>query len=212
MLESGSVRPRQARYQAALRPDNRNVSTRNPRGSDRLVLRVADPFEIAFEAFRLARLADPASVPDQLVREKNPSVLGNNLDQIPLDFLGILIPGQIEAIRNPPYMGVHDNSRRNPESTAQHYVGRLSRGAWNGKQLLHRPRDLAAEFLDEFLAGADDRFRLVAKETGRANFLLDFRGVGVRQILWCRIFREERLRDDVYDGIRALSGKNRRNK
>src|ERR1700680_3337427 len=43
--------------------------TREKCGSDRLVFRVAESFEVAFGASRFARLADLAAVPDQLVRK-----------------------------------------------------------------------------------------------------------------------------------------------
>src|SRR5579864_850775 len=112
LLESSVVRPRQARYQAALRPDSRNVSTRNSRGSDRLVLGVAQPFEVAIEAFWLACLADASSVPDQLVRKENPPVRGNNLHQVLLDFLWVRIPRQIQPLRKPLHVRVHNHAGR----------------------------------------------------------------------------------------------------
>src|SRR6267143_2924692 len=59
--------------------------------SDALVFRVAQRFHIALHAFRFARVADPASVPDQLVRKLDPLLLRNNLHQILLDLLGIFI-------------------------------------------------------------------------------------------------------------------------
>jgi len=58
------------------------------RTSDGFVLRVTQPFEVALQAFRLARLADSASVPDQLVGEQYPFFLRDDLDQVLLDLLG----------------------------------------------------------------------------------------------------------------------------
>src|SRR5713101_2994372 len=62
---------------------------RKRESSDRLVSRVAEAFEIAFRAMRLARLADLAPVPDQLVRKQNPFFSRNNFHQVLFDFLGI---------------------------------------------------------------------------------------------------------------------------
>jgi hypothetical protein len=64
---------------------------------DRLVFGIADPYQVAFNAFRLARLADPPAVPDQLVREEYPSVSGNYGHQVLFDFLGFAILRQIET-------------------------------------------------------------------------------------------------------------------
>ena len=47
--------------------------------SDCLVLGVAEMFEVAFDAFRFARLANPAPMPDQLVGKQNPFVLRDYL-------------------------------------------------------------------------------------------------------------------------------------
>src|SRR5580704_12533448 len=64
--------------------------------SESLIFGITNRLEVAFSAFRFARLADPAAVPDQLVREQNPSVARNRGHQILLDFLRIGVAGEIE--------------------------------------------------------------------------------------------------------------------
>ena len=56
-------------------------------GSDGFVFRVAQRFQIALDALWLARLANPAPVPDDLVGKEDPFFLGNYLHQILLDSL-----------------------------------------------------------------------------------------------------------------------------
>src|SRR5271169_2288852 len=62
-------------------------NTREKKSLYRLVFRVAESFQIAFGAFRLARLADFAPVPDQLVGKQNPFFPRNYLHQVLLDLL-----------------------------------------------------------------------------------------------------------------------------
>src|SRR6267378_3965651 len=55
--------------------------------SDALVFRVAQRFHVALDAFRFARVANPAPMPDQLMRKLDPLFLRNNLHQILFDLL-----------------------------------------------------------------------------------------------------------------------------
>src|SRR6516164_8140255 len=80
--------------------------------SNRFVFGVTQFFHIALRALRLARGADAASVPDQLVRKLDPLVLWNNGHQILLDFLGIVVASQIQPLREPHYMRIHHDPAR----------------------------------------------------------------------------------------------------
>src|SRR5579862_1008110 len=70
------------------------------------VFRVADLFEVAFQAFRFARLAHFASMPNQLVRKQNPFFLRNHLYQILLHLLRIGIFRQIKSPRYPQHVRI----------------------------------------------------------------------------------------------------------
>src|SRR5580704_19783459 len=67
-------------------------------GSYRFVLRVADPLEVAFDAPRFSRLADASAVPNKLMRERDPFLLGDNAHQVLFDFFRIGIPREIEPL------------------------------------------------------------------------------------------------------------------
>src|SRR5207248_10480943 len=82
--------------------------------SDRFVLCVAERFQVAFQALRLARLANPPPVPNDLVRKEDPFVLGNHLHQVLFDLLRILVSRQVQALGDSLDMGVHDYAARDP--------------------------------------------------------------------------------------------------
>ena len=95
--------------------------------SDRFVLCVAERFQVAFQALRLARLANPPPVPNDLVRKEDPFVLGNHLHQVLFDLLRILVSRQVQALGDSLDMGVHDYAARDPISGSQHDVCGFSR-------------------------------------------------------------------------------------
>src|ERR1700733_13445583 len=63
---------------------------------DDFIFGVADSFEVAFHATRLARLADPAAMPDELMREGDPFVFGDDAHKILLDFFGIRVASEVQ--------------------------------------------------------------------------------------------------------------------
>src|SRR5882672_2090018 len=69
-------------------PTLRNLFRRRTLGCDR-----------ALAAFRLARHADPASVPDHPMREVDPLLHRQELHQVLLDFLRIVLPRQLKSAR-----------------------------------------------------------------------------------------------------------------
>src|SRR5579859_3337258 len=74
-------------------PSRKGISTER---LDGLVLRIADPFQIAFDAAWFSRLANAPSMPDELMRKQNPAVLRNHFHKILLDFLRVGILRQVE--------------------------------------------------------------------------------------------------------------------
>lgn len=173
-----------------------------------LVFCVAKLFEDAFGAFGTTGLADTAAVMDQLVGEKNPAVLWNHAHQVLLDFLGIGIFCQIEPLGKALNMRVNDDAGSDAIGGAENDVGGLTGNAREFENFVHRSRNFAMELVDQHLAAADDRFCLVAEETGAANILLELRGIGVGEMLRRRIFLEEAGSDLIDAGIGALGRKN----
>src|SRR5271169_21777 len=161
-----------------------------PRSSVRLVGRITQPLEVALNAFWFARVAHPPSVPDQLVREENPPVLRNNLHQIPLNLFRVGVLRQVQSFGKPLYVRIHHHPGRDPEPGTQHHVSCLPRHARQRQQLLHRLRHFPAKLLHDFLARAHDGLRLVAKKTGRPDFLLQRAWIGIYQRPRVRILRK----------------------
>ena len=88
-------------------------------------------------AQRAARVADPAAVPDQQVREAAPVRPRNELHQVALDLDRILVPRQPEALRKPAHVRVDHDALRVAE-LGRDDVGRLARDAGQPQQLLDR--------------------------------------------------------------------------
>ena len=106
-------------------------------------------------------------------------------------------------------MRIDYDTHRNAISCAEDYVGSLTGRAGNGEHLFHGLRDLAAEFLNHFLRGAHNRFRLVIEEAGAADVVRqDFR-THRGEIARCRIFGEQAGRNQIHAFVGALRGKNR---
>ena len=78
-------------------------------------------------------------------------------------------------------MGVDGDAGR-VEAFTEHDVGRLTSDAGKLHEFVERAGDIAVVFFDEHFAARFDRLGLVAKETGRANHLLQFFVVDLREI------------------------------
>ena len=94
-------------------------------------------------------------------------------------FLGSRVLGQIEAPDSRCTWVSTTTPAGDAERRAEHHVRRLPRHAGQREQLLHRLRNLAVKLLDDFLARAHDRFRLVAEKSGGADVLLEFARIRV---------------------------------
>lgn len=80
-------------YSQLLRPIlRRSLGTRGVR-LDSFVLGITYFLEIAFDTFRIARLTNAPSVPDQLMGEENPLVAWNRGHQIQLNLLRLSVLG-----------------------------------------------------------------------------------------------------------------------
>src|SRR4029077_1162316 len=145
------------------------------------------------------------------MREENPPLLRNNLDQVLLDLFRVRILRQVEALREPLHVRVHHNAGRDPERCAQHNVRRLPRYPRQRQQLLHRVRHFASKFFHNHLAGPDNGLRFIAEKAGGANVLLKLFWVCVSERLRPRILWEKRRRHLIHTLIGALCRKNRRN-
>src|ERR1700722_1504325 len=174
---------------------------------DSLVPRITDPFKITLDAARLARDADAASVPDDLVREADPVFLRNDIHQVVLDFFGVFVFGKVEAIGNADDVGIDHYAGRNAERGTEHDVAGFAGDSRQSENFIHRFGDLAGEFFDDFLAGAHYGFRFVAEETGRSDVLLELRGIRVSEGGRLGIFAIQSFGDLIDAHVSALRGK-----
>src|ERR1700747_1469672 len=177
---------------------------------NRLVFRIADLFQIALDAFRLARLANAPSVPDELMRKEDPAILRNDFHQIGFDFLGICIFRQIQAAGNPLHVRIDNDPGCNSKRSSQHHVRSLPSHAGKREDFLHRSRHLAVTFLHDFLARTDDGFCFVMVKAGRTDFLLDIVRIRVGERRWSRILLEKTGRNHIHALIGGLRRENRR--
>src|SRR4028118_2432679 len=106
--------------------------------------RGAEVVHYAVLAGRLAGLADTAAVQDQEVREDRPVPLRDRLHEVPLYLLRVVVGGEPEPVGEPPDVGVDHDALVDPEGVAEHHVGGLAPDAWQGHEVFHGPRALAA--------------------------------------------------------------------
>ena len=145
---------------------------------------------------------------DDLMGEKDPPVLRDDLHQVLLDVHGIVVPGEVETPRYTMDVSIDHHTRRNAVSRSEDYVSRFACGARHGNQLVQCPRHIAVKIVYDPLRRADQRLRLVIEKTRRADVvsqnLLSRGGEIVRR----RIFPEQFRRNFVYTLIGALRRKN----
>src|ERR1700691_2594643 len=110
-----------------------------------LVGGVAEVFEGTVNALGLAGDAKLASVPDDLVRKENPLVAGDNTRQVLLNFLRVIVRGQLEAPRDAVYMSVDNHAFGLLEPRTQHDVGGFAGNAGKSEEFFHVVGDLAPE-------------------------------------------------------------------
>ena len=163
-------------------------------------------------AKRPAGLADSPAEPDNLVTKGDPAVLPDEFHQILLNLLGGGCRRQSEPACYAKDVRIHHDAGWNPKAGAQDYVGGFARNTRQTEHLLYRARHFSAEVVYNSLGCTYNTLRLVAKESGGADILLQNFGLERREILRGRIFRKERGRDLVHSLVRALSRKNRGDK
>ncbi len=107
-------------------------------------------------------------------------------------------------------MGIHDDTGCYPKSISEHHVGGLSGNTSEGEQVIHRPRHLAAKFLDKARARRSNVPRFVPEEARCANVVLQFAGRDSEIIFRLAIFAKEVGGDDIDACVGALRGEDRR--
>ena len=82
------------------------------------------------------------------MRKSGPLFRREQAAKVAFDLGGILMPGQPQAVSQPPAMSIDGNAGR-LEGMTQYYIGRLPSHTGESGQLLHCGWHFAAEFLDQ---------------------------------------------------------------
>src|SRR5471030_602747 len=93
----------------------------------RLIPGVAQRVQPAPRALRIPGHAQRPPMQNDLVREENPLLPGNDLHQVPLDLHRVAVLCEIEARRNALDVRIHHYAYGNPVCCPQHHVGGLAR-------------------------------------------------------------------------------------
>ena len=151
-----------------------------------------------------AGLAHGAPVQDQPPRERVPFEIGENLHQVAFHLDGIGLVRESQAVRHALHVRVDDHTDMRAERVAEDDVGRLASDAGQREELLHGPRDLAIEFVEDAGGHPLKALGLVPVETGRAYRLLELFPVHLRIIAGRPVALEKIRRDAVHALVRAL--------
>lgn len=115
-----------------------------------LVFGAAQLFEVAAIALGFAGIANLSAMVDDLVREGDPVILGNDLHQLLLDLLGGVAFGQFEAVGDAENVRIDHYAFGLAKADAENHIGCFAGCAGNGGQLCNGLRDLATELLGDF--------------------------------------------------------------
>jgi hypothetical protein len=107
-------------------------------------------------------------------------------------------------------VGVDHESHLYAERGSEDDVGGLPRDSGEQEELVHRPRDFAAEALDENPACAANILGFRVEESGRADDRLEFPRFRAEDRLGRGESREKFRRDEVHPFVGALRREDRR--
>ncbi len=136
-------------------------------------------------------------------------ILGNQGDQVLLDFDRIALFGEPKAQAQAGHVGVDDDSDVDVEGVAQDHVGGLAADSGQGGELVHRLWDLAGVVIEKGLGHGADGFALAAKEARGVDIALQLGRIGRGIILGGAILLEEIFGHDIDTKIGALGREDR---
>ena len=173
-----------------------------------LVSGMAKLLEIALIAFGFAGDADLAAVVDDLVGEIDPAVLGDNLHQFLLHFLGCVAFGEAKAMGDAEDVGIDNHALGFLEAHSENHIRSLPRRARDGDQLGQGLRDLALEIRNDLAGCALNGFCLVVVEAGGADKSFEFGQCRLRHGCGGGEPLEQCRRDNVDANVSALGREN----
>src|SRR5690348_14533882 len=126
---------------------------------------------LTMRTIRIPRKATTPPVPNQQMTKQRPSLLWNKPHQVLLNLFGVLFFGQSKPLRQARHMRVHHHAHVDVKGVSEHDVRGLAADAAERDQFVHRAGNITAETLGQRLAASLDAPGLIAKKTGRLNFL-----------------------------------------
>src|SRR5262249_35198664 len=142
--------------------------------SSALVGRIAHRIQQTLCAPRVSCSAERPAMHDYLMREQNPFLLRNDLDEVLFDLHWIGIFGQIEPARDALHVRVYHDSGCDSVRRPQPHIGSLSRRTRYREQFFDGSRHLPAEIAEDLPCGPHDRLRFVVEETSATNILSQY--------------------------------------
>jgi hypothetical protein len=177
--------------------------------SPRFIGRVAELLQCAVHTLRLPSHTNLPSMMNQLMRKCDPSVLRNDLHQIPLHLLRRSLLSQLQPPRQAHHMRIHHHPNRNPIPGPQHHIPSLPSHPRQPQNLLHRLRNLPPKLLHHNPRRAFDRLRFIPKKSRSPNQLLKLRQGSSSHRLRCRKRLEQSRSHQIHPNIRTLRRQNR---
>jgi hypothetical protein len=141
--------------------------------------------------------AAPAAVPDEPVTEQGPELAWDEGHEIELDFFGLLLPGELEALGEAGDVGIDDDALVEVKGIAEDHVGGFAADPIELHQGFHGGRHLAMVVGEESTTAALDMACFATEETEGADLLLESFDGGMGVIGGGAVFLEEVGGDEV---------------
>jgi len=123
--------------------------------------------------------------------------------EILLNFGGVLVSGEAEAVGDAPAMGVYNNARY-VETFAQYGIGDFPADAGQAQQVVHGTGHPAVIVFQQHAAAFTDGPGFLVEKAAGADVIFEFAGGGFRKIARTTIFLEKVAADHIYARIGAL--------
>ncbi len=131
--------------------------------------------------------------------------LGDNGDEVGLDFVGVGLIGESEALGDAGDVAIDANAR-DAKGVAEEDIGGLAADAGEFEEVVEVARDFAVEFLDDHAAGALNALGFHAAAEDFVELALE-RGEGDGDpVRGGAVFLEEGRGDDIDEVVAELGG------
>ncbi len=123
--------------------------------------------------------------------------------EILLNFGGVLVSGEAEAVGDAPAMGVYNNARY-VETFAQYSIGDFPANAGQAQEVVHGTGYPALIVCQQYAAALPDGPGFLVEKAAGADIILEFAGGGLHKIARIPVLFEQVAADHIYARIGAL--------